>query len=140
MDLLPYADHIVVLGDGCVADNGSYHDIRARNPELFTTFTSIEEESEDELKISTKQDVPSQKLERPGDEMKNKENGKSKNGVSILQRNGTLGVYQYYIHRAGPYVCLAAVGVLIIQAFTAEYASELSSCSGSTYSSGTDVL
>ena len=48
----------------------------------------------------------------------------AKEDVDGLRRNGTWGVYQYYIRRAGTYVCLSALGVLMMQAFTAEYASE----------------
>lgn len=140
MDLLPYADNIIVLGEGKVVNEGSYRDILARNPELLTGFTSAEEESEDELKSSIKEDLSQPKIGKPDDQVKSKENDKLKDDVNILRRDGTWGVYQYYIHRAGPYICLAAVGVLVIQAFTAEYASELSTFFGDNYDFRTDVL
>lgn len=140
MGLLPYADHIILLGDGKVVDSGSYRDILAHNPELFTASTSTEEEPEDEPKLSIKEDVSRSKIEKSDDQVKNKENGRLKDSVDILRRNGTWGVYQYYIHRAGPYICLTAVGVLIIQAFTAEYASESPTCFGDSSDSLTDVL
>lgn len=102
MDLLPYADHIIVLGDGKVLDSGSYSDILAHNPELFTASTSTEEEPEDEPKLSIKEDNSRSKVEKSDDQVKNKENGRLNDSVDILRRNGTWGVCQYYIHRAGP--------------------------------------
>lgn len=140
MDLLPYADHIIVLGDGKVLDSGSYSDILAHNPELFTASTSTEEEPEDEPKLSIKEDNSRSKVENSDDQVKNKENGRLNDSVDILRRNGTWGVCQYYIHRAGPYICLAATGVLVIQAFTAEYASESSTYLGDNYNFLTDFL
>ncbi|KAI7970770.1 hypothetical protein EIK77_007950, partial [Talaromyces pinophilus] len=123
LDILPYADHIIALGDGKIVDSGSYGDILAHNPDLFIASTSTEKEPEDEPKLSIKEDISRSKIEKPDDQVKNKETGTVKDSVDILRRNGTWGVYQYYIHRAGPYICLAAVGVMIIQAFTAEYAT-----------------
>ena len=124
MDLLSYADHIIVLDDGKVLDNGSYRELLAHSPELFAAPTSREEDSEDEPKLSIKEDMSRSRIEKSDCRGKVKENGRSNDSVDILRRNGTWGVYQYYIQQAGPYICLAAVGVLIIQAFTAEYASE----------------
>ena len=140
VDILPYADHIIVLGDGKVVDSGSYRDILTHNPDLFLASTSTEKEPEDERKLSIKEDISRSKIEKPDDQVKNKETGTMKDSVDILRRNWTWGVYQHYIHRAGPYICLAAVGVLIIQAFTAEYASESPTCLGDNSDFLTDVL
>ena len=68
VDLLPYADHIIVLDDGKVVDNGSYIDILAHNPELFTASTSMEEKSEEEPKPSIKEDSSRSKIEKSDDE------------------------------------------------------------------------
>lgn len=125
VNLLQYADKIVVLNDGKIVDDGSYTDILERNMELIEASTSAQEEKP---VSSPEENLSDQKLDKSEAQVKDRGNEILQDrSFELLRQNGTWDAYKYYIQRAGPYISIAFFGVLAIQAFTAQYSSEFSS-------------
>ncbi|KAH8689094.1 putative multidrug resistance-associated protein [Talaromyces proteolyticus] len=120
LNLLPYADEIIVLNDGKIADHGSYRDISARNPEIIADSTFKEEKNITSPSEDVIIDASVAQVQRQAN---NGQDGRLKETVDVLRRDGVWAVYKYYVQRAGPYVCAVYFGVVIAQAFTAQYAT-----------------
>jgi mRNA deadenylase 3'-5' endonuclease subunit Ccr4 len=91
---------------------------------LIEASTSTQEEKP----VSSKdENTSNEKIDKSEAQVKDRAKEILQDGsFNLLRQNGTWDVYKYYMQQAGPYVSAAFFGVLAIQAFAAQYASELS--------------
>ncbi|KAL1981835.1 hypothetical protein VTN96DRAFT_2080 [Rasamsonia emersonii] len=92
--MLPYADEIIVLDNGRIADTGSYEEIFTRMPEIAAKSLT----AEDDAPSSVEESAVDKKVDNPQTNVA--EEAVSKD-VDHLRRDGTWAVYAYYCRSAG---------------------------------------